>query len=235
MTETHQKCSKMVKRGVMTEARPCIRAKHSGGTHTCTPDLLRLRFGEMVVVSQAPPYLDPHSSRRSTRWNVDTPRGPTIIRACELVNGKSQGKYAARGSGRGCVDETGKYRSEYLTVTAHWRFIFRLSHRGQRYRGYKDMPFFEGWNPRKGGSFVVAARWIIDTLGEKPGPQWSMDVIKHQFGFVPGNLRWALKRTQKHNQQHRVLGQFNDEEFAVEAKRRGYFKTSNVLKEAQCA
>ena len=50
----------------------------------------------------------------------------------------------------------------------------------------------------------------------------TMDIIKHELGFVPGNLRWALRATQTGNQQHRILGQFTDAEFLVEARKRGF-------------
>jgi hypothetical protein len=45
-----------------------------------------------------------------------------------------------------------------------------------------------------------------------------------RLGFVPGNIRWALRDTQSRNQQHKRLGKFSDEEFAVEARRRGFVR-----------
>jgi hypothetical protein len=77
------------------------------------------------------------------------------------------------------------------------------------------MPFFDAWNPNKGGSYAVATSWIIENLGKKPGLDWSLDIVKHELGFVPGNLRWATRNIQARNQQRYRLGQFSDEEFAV--------------------
>jgi hypothetical protein len=84
------------------------------------------------------------------------------------------------------------------------------------------MPFFDDWNPSKGGSYRNGMLWILENLGERPGPAWSIDIIEHAKGFVPGNLRWAQRNSQARNKQHRILGQFSNKEFAVEAKRRGF-------------
>jgi hypothetical protein len=56
----------------------------------------------------------------------------------------------------------------------------------------------------------------------RTGSDWSMDIINHAKGFVPGNLRWATRGKQKSNQQYRTLGQLTDKEFKVEARRRGF-------------
>jgi hypothetical protein len=49
-----------------------------------------------------------------------------------------------------------------------------------------------------------------------------MDIIDHDKGFVPGNLRWARKKIQTRNQRHRRLGKFSLQEIRVEAMRHGY-------------
>jgi hypothetical protein len=84
------------------------------------------------------------------------------------------------------------------------------------------MPFPDEWNPSQGGSFVNGRDWIVSNLGKKPGPEWSMDIIEHSKGFVPGNIRWAKKHIQIRNQKHKKLGLFSLQELRIEAKRHGY-------------
>ena len=91
------------------------------------------------------------------------------------------------------------------------------------------MPFYPAWNPKVGGSFIAGARWIYKNIGTRPTSSWTLDIIKHAKGFVPGNLRWADKKTQKDNQQHRMIGKMTDMEFAVEARRRGWVRAATAL------
>jgi len=92
------------------------------------------------------------------------------------------------------------------------------------------MPFFNAWNPLKGGEIWKGAQWILDNLGRKPGKGWSLDVIKHNKGFIPGNLRWVPRgNSQRRNQIHKNIFNVPDKIFAVEAKRRGYRKINGVI------
>ena len=115
---------------------------------------------------------------------------------------------------------SGKSNPAYETVRNHYRVIFCTS--AASHKSYVNMPFFDDWNPDKGGEFWRGAKWILDNLGPRPEGTWQMDVIEHAKGFIPGNLRWAQLKTQSKNKQHRWLGDVSDEEFAVEALRRGY-------------
>src|SRR6266571_8902933 len=51
----------------------------------------------------------------------------------------------------------------YRTVYHHWYFVFKSQD-----ENYKGMPFFDDWNPDKGGSFRAGAEWIIATIGKRP-------------------------------------------------------------------
>lgn len=88
----------------------------------------------------------------------------------------------------------------------------------------ENIPFFKDWNPAEGGSFDAGMNWILHNLGPRPNKKWSLDIVNHALGFVPGNLRWANRKEQRRNQQHRTLGLIPDDIFAIEAKRRGYKK-----------
>lgn len=54
--------------------------------------------------------------------------------------------------------------AEQSTVRNHHYHIFK----SKRFcdRGYKHMPFFNMWNPDKGGSYKEGAKWIIENLGK---------------------------------------------------------------------
>lgn len=66
------------------------------------------------------------------------------------------------------------------------------------------MKFFKGWNPNEGGSFRVAAKWIIENLGRKPKNS-TLNIINHERGFVPGNLEWTSPREQAANQMFKII------------------------------
>jgi hypothetical protein len=119
-----------------------------------------------------------------------TPNNTTTIKRATL---RSDG--SPRKDEKKC--KTCRIAPEYSTVARHHCYIFNgASHHHYLYAG---LPFFTGWNPQKGGSYQAGAQWIVENLGKKPGLAWSIDIIKRELGFVPGNLRWATRRTQQTN------------------------------------
>ena len=54
--------------------------------------------------------------------------------------------------------------------------------------------------------FWAYVQWIEENIGPRPD-DWriTLDRINNNQGYRPGNVRWADRRTQRHNQQpHRV-------------------------------
>jgi hypothetical protein len=216
-------CGKMIRKYCMPEARPCIREiGHGGQRHT--PDLTGLQINSFFVLERATDRIN-HLGYHITYWKVRDKFGfEKEVQGNALIRGDSKGirvkgghKYRARSEDR----------PEYTTVARHWRYIFNPKH--PAHIRYVGMPFYDEWNPLKGGTLIKGMLWIIENLGPKPSIEWSLDIVKHELGFVPGNLRWALRDAQARNKKHRVLGQFSDEEFAVEARRRGYIKTNETV------
>lgn len=124
--------------------------------------------------------------------------------------------------------KNGKLRPEYQTVSKHWRWIFKDV--DSRLHSYKGMPFYDGWNPDKGGFISAGCAWIIDNLGiksvfEAQHGKSSLDIIDHRLGFVPGNLRWSTRKDQALNRNLRVA---KDETLIRELNHRGYM----VVKES---
>jgi hypothetical protein len=55
---------------------------------------------------------------------------------------------------------------------------------------------------------TVCARWddfenFIEDMGEKPGPDHSIDRIDNEGNYEPDNCRWATRKQQTENQRPR--------------------------------
>lgn len=94
---------------------------------------------------------------------------------------------------------------EYRTAMYHHWCIF-TSDDASRHT-YKGMPFYDGWNPQKGGSFAAAAVWIVKRLGSKSEqpPGSSLHIVEHALGFMPGNLEWATPGKQSAAQMFKII------------------------------
>ncbi len=91
---------------------------------------------------------------------------------------------------------------EHASVRHHWWYIHNPNIKG--HKNYEGMPFFEKWNPDKGGSFQAGADWIIANLGKRP-QGCSLHIVDHVKGFVPGNLEWATKKTESTEQMFKII------------------------------
>lgn len=85
---------------------------------------------------------------------------------------------------------------EYATVVAHRSAIRKAAVR-PRIRTYLNMPFYADWDPSQGGLYINGARWIIETLGRKPSPEYDLHIVDRRLGFVPGNLAWVPRKDHK--------------------------------------
>lgn len=80
--------------------------------------------------------------------------------------------------------------------------------RNSMYRiyGAAGITLHEGWRIKLHP--VEAPRrffdYIAEHLGERPSPQHSLDRIDNSRGYGPGNIRWANKKRQQHNQDRAV-------------------------------
>jgi len=147
-------------------------------------------FGFVEILRRGPDYVRPGAPPR-LRWvALDKWGDKRLVRDSTLFKGGRRGFQAAVGSGSGSYDKSGKLYPEYASIRHHLYGISKLSH-------YKDLVFFEDWNPHKGGSIVAGVRWIRKNLGPKPGPGWQLHVLKtkkHPHGFFgPGGIVWRHK------------------------------------------
>jgi hypothetical protein len=90
---------------------------------------------------------------------------------------------------------------EIKSVWHHYYCIFKPTTQRKNYVG---MPFFDSWNPQKGGSIKAGAIWIIENLGKRP-KGCSLHIVDHARGFVPGNLEWTFPRKQSTEQMFKII------------------------------
>ena len=93
---------------------------------------------------------------------------------------------------------------ERSSVAHHHYDIFNS--KSSRHKNYEGMPFYDEWNPDKGGTFQAGADWIILNLGKRPDGT-SLHIVQHDFGFVPGNLEWTYPRKQANQQMFKIIAQ----------------------------
>lgn len=89
------------------------------------------------------------------------------------------------------------------SIWQHHYDIFKSKRHDKRY--YKGMPFFDPWNPDKGGSFDGGEQWLLEHIGDKPTLNSSLHIIRHELGFVPGNICWATPQVQNQEQLFKRL------------------------------
>jgi len=171
-----QLCAKLIKKPGMPEARPCLRKKgHRGGYRGGhSPDLTGLKnvFGYVEILRRGPDYVQPGSGKHQVKWVVqDRLGGKRLVKAASLFNGRARGINAAKRSGLGSkMDKFGKTYPEYSTVRSHYN--------SQKTNpSYKNMKFYDGWNPDKGGSIIEGARWLL-RYRPKPDPNHQLHVLK---------------------------------------------------------
>lgn len=211
-----KKCNEKIFVRVLHKTKRCIKpCLHSG---KCSPDLVGEKFGTILVIKQGKQRKWADGTFRST-WVIDQKGAVRTVTTRHLLSGQIAGIKDICGM---VTCPNGKMSPEYCTVYMHWRSIFNP--KSDNHNRYKGVPFHNDWNPRKGGAFWKGVKWIIDNLGKKPQPHsnWSLDVIEHDKGFVPGNLRWAKLHVQARNKRHKILGRFTISEIRVEARRHGY-------------
>jgi hypothetical protein len=71
-------------------------------------------------------------------------------------------------------------------------------------RNYEGMPFCDGWDPNKGGSFRTGGEWVIANLGKRP-EGCSLHIVDHAKGFVPDNLEWTHPVKQTAEQMFKII------------------------------
>ena len=101
------------------------------------------------------------------------------------------------------------------------------SHSVKSSMGSVDKPEYRNWeamntrcndlnNPDYGGrGITVCARWrdsfdsFLEDMGNKPGPEYSIERIDNSKGYEPDNCRWATREEQSNNTRRNTLVEYN--------------------------
>jgi len=188
---------------------PCKRELYHTGR--CSPSLKNMKFGKGIVISDAP-----KGNFGKARSNFYFRNRNRVVLDRQLISGKLQG---IRGIKNQSINALG-LTEYYASVAKHWHCIFNPKE--STYENYKGMPFFDDWNPKKGGSYLTGAIWILNNLGKRPSSNHSLGIVVHADGFVPGNLEWQTKSEQQREKRYNTLGNIPKKKFEAEMLRRGY-------------
>lgn len=106
------------------------------------------------------------------------------------------------GCGRGVKHRVMADGAESHPLYSTWENMkarcYRSSHRSYRNYGARGIGMSEAWKE----SFVAFASYVDSVLGDKPGPEFTLDRIDNSIGYQPGNIRWANPTTQVYNRRN---------------------------------
>ncbi len=74
--------------------------------------------------------------------------------------------------------------------------------KSRKFRDYgaRGIQMYEAWK----SSYANFKCYIISELGERPSSKHSLDRIRNNEGYFPGNLRWATGKKQSNNKRNNV-------------------------------
>lgn len=188
-------------------------------------DLKYQRFGRLLVLEFAG-----NDSRGSARWKCLCDCAQmVIVRGASLRTGKTTscgcfGRAQRHASvlKHGDARKASPYHYLYGSWRGHLNHIAEGNRGSVRSRAYAGMPIEPTWF-----EYLVFRAYALENLGLKPSPAHTLDIINHDKGFVPGNLRWATKLEQTKNRRflpamtpQQLLARISDADLIQELARR---------------
>lgn len=117
------------------------------------------------------------------------------------------------------ISGTGENLSHTTEYTCWISMRNRVKPNARGHEDYHDrgIGIFPEWD-KLGTGFTL----FFEHVGPRPGPEYSLDRINNDYGYFPGNVRWATAKQQAANRRKNVsIGKFTLEELETElAKRR---------------
>ena len=152
-------------------------------------DITGQRFGMLVVTGR-----DRRDGEREAHWHVRCDcGGATIVRGGSLRSGLQDS------CGCAGLERTKK------AATKHGRTNDSIFHiwSGMRFRTRN--PNSKSWKRYGGRGITMCDRWFdsfeafLADMGERPSSRHSVERMKNDLGYEPGNCRWALPKEQSRN------------------------------------
>lgn len=156
-------------------------------------DLCGQQFGRLKAIE---PISRVHNGRRRTYWKCNCICGKTVFPVRDSLL-------------RGDVTSCGCFQKE----TARERRTSHGKSTSSEYKSWSGMldrcrnPKNRAYGNYGGRGISVCDRWassfqsFLEDMGEKPGPEYSIDRKDNDSDYKPGNCRWATKETQGRNRR----------------------------------
>ena len=166
-----------------------------------TIDLTGRRFGKLVVVAKASPYIHPSTGKNRTTWKAQCDCGrETIAHASNLLRGLTQ----SCGCGRAEAVKRGlRFRhGQAKPMTTEYRCWASIIHRCTN----SNATAYPKYGAR---GIKVCKQWrdsfeaFFADMGRKPSSKHSIDRINNDGDYEPGNCRWATSSQQALNKRKR--------------------------------
>lgn len=157
-----------------------------------------LRFGRLIVVSNAEPYL--------------SPGGTTLRQVHVLCDCGNEATVTLNSLKMGLAASCGCYRTE-LAVSAIKHGEARKGKPTREYKTWAGMifrcenPTSSRWESYGGRGISVCPEWrssfeiFLADMGRKPSDNHSIDRIDVNGNYEPGNCRWATNSEQQRNKR----------------------------------
>lgn len=172
------------------------------------------RFGRLVVIGKAAPYLRPNGVRGPSRWLCKCDCGAeTTVVGNSLVGGDT----------RSCGCRATDQLAQRSTTHGHCRNRSRSA----EYRSWLSMlnrcrnRNLDCYPDYGGRGITVCERWassfesFLADMGPRPSAEYSLDRINNDKGYEPSNCRWATRREQGCNKRNNHVVEYGDQMVAL--------------------
>jgi hypothetical protein len=154
------------------------------------------QFGRLTVLHRAP-----NTVQNKAAWLCECQCGTQkIVTAAHLRNGTT--------TSCGCLAREGVARLDHGHARTNHRHPLYATWRGIKVRCSR--PDSKDWARYGGRGIRMCDRWLrsfpafLADVGEKPGPEYSIDRIDNDGHYEPSNVRWATPSQQRTNQRPRT-------------------------------